>query len=98
MERRSYKISPIFINGHYVEEVIIDPHVDKHKDHIDDDLILALVERLSEARTQISDYKDRFSYFVSLIDYEDRSYKMVWLIEDLKFYIGVITAFKDRRI
>ena len=39
-----------------------------------------------------------FQYFVSEIAYNSKFYKMVWLLEDHKFYVGVITAFRDRRI
>lgn len=97
MDRRSYKITPVKINDYIVDEIIIDPHVDKHNDHIDNELILELVQTLGCSNTQLSEYKDTYTYFVSLIDYEKSTYKMVWLVEQSKFYIGIITAFKDRR-
>ena len=37
--RREYSIDPITINGKTIRKLIIDPHVDKHADHISDDLI-----------------------------------------------------------
>ncbi|MBC7427960.1 MAG: hypothetical protein H7336_05055 [Bacteriovorax sp.] len=42
MERRAYKINIIVINKIEIEEVIIDSHVDRHSDHISDELILEL--------------------------------------------------------
>jgi hypothetical protein len=43
MERRSYKTDSILVNGENYSEVIIDPHYEeKHSEHINDELILAL--------------------------------------------------------
>jgi hypothetical protein len=40
MERRSYKIDSIVVNGRFYSEVIIDSHYEeKHSDHIHDELI-----------------------------------------------------------
>lgn len=98
MERRSYKISAIIINKTRVEEVVIDPHADKHADHISDELILNLVAELVHTEHIAEEDSEGFQYFVSEIAYNSKFYKMVWLLEDDKFYVGVITAFRDRRI
>jgi hypothetical protein len=46
--RRTHRIDPITINGIRVVQVIIDPHYEiKHSDHIDDALILRLVQKLN---------------------------------------------------
>jgi hypothetical protein len=95
MERRAYKIKPVVINK---VEVVIDPHVDKHSDHIKDELILELVATLDRTQNIPDDYDGGFQYFVSEILFESKFYKMVWLLEDHKFYVGVITAFRDRRL
>jgi len=42
--------------------------------------------------------KDGFKYFASTIKENGQAYKLIWLLEDSFLYIGVITAFKDRRI
>ena len=98
MERRTYKINIIVINKIEIEEVIIDSHVDRHSDHISDELILELVAQLIHTEHIAEDYSDNFQYFVSEIAYNSKLYKMVWLLEDHKFYVEVITAFRDRRL
>ncbi len=51
MKRRSYKIDSILVNGKTYSEVIIDPdYEEKHSEHINDELILALVRRLDGRR------------------------------------------------
>lgn len=48
MERRSYKIDPIVVNGRFYSEVIIDSHYEeKHSENITDELILSLVVLLN---------------------------------------------------
>jgi len=37
--RREYEINPIIVNGLSFKKLIIDPHVDKHSEHISDELI-----------------------------------------------------------
>ena len=98
MERRAYKIKTIVVNEVEIDEVIIDLHVDKHSDHISDDLILQLVAQLDHSQNIPDDYEGGFQYFVSEISFESKFYKMVWLLEDHKFYVGIITAFRDRRL
>lgn len=98
MERRAFKINPIIINSTIIEEVIIDSHVDKHSDHISDELIIELVGELVHTQHVPDGIKENFQYFVSEISHDQKRYKMVWLLEDHKFYVGVITAFRDRRL
>lgn len=98
MERRVYKIDAIIINRIKIEEVVIDPHIDRHSDHISDGLILELVSQLAHSDHITGDCDGDFQYFVSEIAYNHKLYKMVWLLEDSKFYVGVITAFRDRRL
>ncbi|HXH74499.1 MAG TPA: hypothetical protein VNJ08_06015 [Bacteriovoracaceae bacterium] len=98
MERRVFKINPIIINRTSIEEIIIDSHVDKHSDHISDELIIELVSELVHTEHIPETIKENFQYFVSEISHDQKLYKMVWLLEDHKFYVGVITAFRDRRL
>ncbi|MGB0453825.1 MAG: hypothetical protein ACPGJV_08920 [Bacteriovoracaceae bacterium] len=86
----------IKVNDIWIEEVIIDPHVDKHSDHIDDNLILSLVELLHGKSFVPTVQKDGFAYFLTRILFEERVYRLVWLQESCKFYIGVITSFKEK--
>lgn len=96
MERRIYKIESIFVNGNTYSEVIIDPHYElKHSEHISDEIILTLVQRLNGKRELPTDIKDGFSYYVTMIDLDDKFYRLVWLIENNAIYIGVVNAFRD---
>jgi hypothetical protein len=86
----------IHVNEILVSEVIIDYHVDKHKDHITDELILSLVELLDGRTYAPAKVQDGFSYFVSKVLYAEKVYRLVWLQQKNQFYIGVVTAFKDK--
>lgn len=96
MNRHELKIRPITINGRRISKIIVDPHVEKHKD-ITDDVILDLVRELDGAEQQPDDTKPPFEYFVSLIQIYGRQYRIVWLLEDNQLYIGIITAFRERK-
>jgi hypothetical protein len=98
VERRAFKINPIVINSTIIEEVIIDSHVDKHSDHISDELIIELVRGLVHTEHVPEAIKENFQYFVSEISHDHRLYKMVRLLEDHNFYVGIITLFRDRRL
>lgn len=93
--RRSYKLK-LTINEIMINEVIIDPHYQaKHNETINDELILNLVKKLNESEFTPVDVKDNYQYFINdPIYYNDKPYRLVWLIEQDKLYIGVINAFR----
>jgi hypothetical protein len=96
MKRRSYKIDSITVNGKACSEVVIDPHYEeKHSEHINDELILALVKRLNGRRELPNSSDDKFTYFVTMVDLNEKIYRLVWLLEDNTVYIGVVNAFRD---
>jgi hypothetical protein len=74
MERRAYKIKPVVINKVEVNEVVIDPHIDKHSDHISDKLVLELVATLDSSQNIPDEYDGGFQYFVSEISFEAKLY------------------------
>lgn len=95
--RRTYALKKaITVNGLLVTEIIIDPHVDKHKDHITDELITSLVMLLDGKNFAPTAEKGEFSYFLSRVLFETKVYRLVWLQEENQFYVGVITAFKEK--
>ena len=96
MARREYDIPEITVNGKGISCVVIDEHVDKHSD-IDDQLILALVKKLDGERLMPEDVAEGFEYFATLIELDQKSYRLVWLLEDDEIYIGVITVYRDDR-
>jgi hypothetical protein len=96
-ERRTHRlIKSILVNKIIVSEIIIDPHVDKHLDHINDELILDLVMLLDQKEFSPVRNEDGFSYFVSKLAFKNKIYRLVWLQQEDYFYIGVLTAFKDK--
>ena len=96
MARQEYDIKPITINGRIISRVTIDEHVRKHPD-ISDELILKLVAKLDGSRLVPEDAKAPFEYFGTLIEYEGKQYRMVWLLEKSEIYIGIITVYRDDR-
>lgn len=96
MIRRELKIRPVIINGRYISKIVIDPHLSKHKE-ITDDLILDLVRELDGSEQLPDERKEPFEYYVSTIELYQKKYRLVWLLEDKLLYIGIITAFQDRK-
>ena len=98
MERRIYDIEPVTINGLSIGKVIIDPHYEvKHGDDIDDDLILDLVRKLDGRSEMPETVDENYSYFVTLIELEQRQYRLIWLLESGAIYVGVVNAYRDDR-
>ncbi len=98
MMRREYEIDPLHVNGLLITKLIVDPHVDKHSDHINDDLIKSIVRHLDKEKHVPTGENEGFKYFASTIRHAGQVYKLIWLLEESFLYLGVITAFRDRRI
>jgi hypothetical protein len=98
LKARAYRITPIRVNGIKVVQVLIDPHYeDKHRNSINDSLILDLVKEL-DGRRELPDTKaGRYSYFATLIELSGKNYRLIWLLEDHSIYVGVVNAYRDRR-
>ena len=88
MNRRKYEVSPIYVNRRIISEVIIDPHYEvAHSESINDELILELVKELSGI-IQAPDSRDgNFSYYKTFVDYQDKRYRLIWLMEAETIYI-----------
>ena len=76
--------------------MIIDPHYeDKHKESINDEIIIQLVETLDGKVFEADDEKYPYSYFVTdKIEHKGKLYKLIWLLEEHQIYIGVINAYR----
>lgn len=96
MERNEFKIKTIRINGRSINKVIVDCHVKKHAD-ITDNIILDLVQELDGIEQQPDDRKDSYEYYVNFIELNKKQYRIVWLLEDHKVYIGIVTVFRDKK-
>ena len=97
-EHRIYKIDTITVNESKVVQVVIDSHYEeKHHSYMSDELILRLVKKLDGRRELPETKKGRYSYFATLIALGEKSYRLIWLLEDHAIYIGVVNAYRDRR-
>ncbi len=63
-----------------------------------EDLILQLVRGLDE-RIEVPEAQDDdgFSYFATLLNFDGKQYRLVWLLENECIYIGVLNAYRDDR-
>lgn len=96
--RRESSTVQLIVNDVRINRILIDPHVDKHADHIDDETIIHLVYQLHCRAFYPVSVQNNFEYFVTRIDWKKRRYKLVWLTENNETYIGIITTFRDRRL
>lgn len=96
MARDEFIIKKIVVNGKPIKKVIVDPHVRRHND-VTDDLILDLVLQLDGTDNLPDEVKGQYTYFVNLLESGGKQYKLVWLMERGKLYVGVITVYRDDR-
>ncbi len=98
MKQHEYSIEPITVNGIQISRVVIDEHYKhKHSDHINDHLILKLVAKLDGRKEAPDDIVGKYSYFATLVELNEKQYRLVWLLEEDAIYIGVVNAYRDKR-
>jgi len=87
------------INNISIKEVIIDPHYEiKHSKSIDDRLIIELVKKLDGEQFDPESTSDGFEYYVAEeLSHAGKLYKLVWLLEKNKLYIGVVNAYRRKK-
>ena len=71
--------------------------IKKHSKSINDQLILNLVRELNGRMELPDDFNGKFSYFVTLIEFNEKQYRLIWLLEESCVYVGVVNAYRDRR-
>ena len=64
---------------------------------MNDDLILKLVKELDGRRELPEARTDNYSYFTTLVEFEEKQYRLIWLLEENAIYIGVVNAYRNRR-
>lgn len=98
MDRKTYKIN-LKVNGRKITEVIIDPHYEvNHSSSINDEIIIALVKALNGNRFPVLETNGDFEYFVTdQIKLQGKLYKLIWLLEKNKLYIGVVNAYRRKK-
>lgn len=96
--RREYKVA-ITVNNRRVTSVVIDPHYElKHSSSINDKVILEIVELINGGSFPIAAIDEAFEYFVvDMLYLKGRYYKLIWLLENDKFYIGIINAYRRKK-
>lgn len=94
-ERRDYKIA-ITVNSRVITRAVIDLHYElKHRESIDDELILSLVQLLDGKTFTAETERDGFEYFkTDPLDLNGVNYRLIWLLEKNEIYIGVVNAFR----
>ncbi|NOT77491.1 MAG: hypothetical protein HOP07_00650 [Bacteriovoracaceae bacterium] len=98
VSRNEYPLS-ITVNGLKIEAVIIDPHYqEKHSSIINDELILKIVRTLDGEYHDYADDKPPYQYFVKdEIEFNNKYYRLIWLLEENQFYTGVVNAFRSSK-
>ena len=82
-------------NGISIFEVIIDDHYKCKHPEVNDEIILGLISKLHMIKRIPMKVVDAYSYFVEEpIYYESKPYRLIFLIEENKSYIGVVNAFR----
>jgi hypothetical protein len=96
--KRIYNINSIIVNNVNISQVVISSHYElKHADSIDDLLILHMVSKLDGVEEIPEAEEGIYVYFVSLIKIKNKQYRLIWLLEHNKSYIGIINAYRDQR-
>lgn len=97
MVRRTFKIS-IIVNNRHINHIVIDPHYElKHSDTISDTLIVELVGLLGGGDFTPEEITDGFEYYTTEnLILKGKSYRLVWLLEKDRLYIGVINAYRRK--
>lgn len=86
------------MNGIKITQVVIDSHYEeKQRDYMNDSLVLDLVRELDGRRELPDTRTDKYAYFATLIELNEKQYRLIWLLDDHAIYIGVVNAYRDRR-
>jgi hypothetical protein len=94
LKRTNYKVSLVF-NALMITEVIIDQHYKLKHPEVSDQVILKLIIQLHNLVLTPSEMKNDFLYFKEepiFLDY--KPYRLVFVMEKNKNYLGVINAFR----
>lgn len=97
MERYELVIQAIQINEKWIRRIQIDDHVKKHGD-ITTELIVSLVKNLNGTKFDPEECKKPFNYFSTCRWFKEKQYRIVWVFEDSRDYIGIITVFRDKKV
>jgi hypothetical protein len=92
--RRTFKID-IVLNGRRIKYVVIDPHYElKHAKSMSDSIILDLVGLLDGDYFLPESIVNGYEYFAKDLSFKGKEYRLIWVLEKNKCYIGVINAYR----
>lgn len=95
MGRREYPVN-ITLNGIFISKVIVDTHYEKkHRKSVNDEIILNLVQTLNGKTYEPVSKKSLYSYFVDRLSLNNKMYKLIWLLEEDEFYVGIINVYRS---
>jgi len=94
-QRRRYPVQ-LVVNDRQITEVVIDPHYEaKHTESVNDEIVLALVQKLDGGIFDPDDVDDEYQYYkTEPIEYASKNYRLIWLLKNDTMYIEVINAFR----
>ena len=97
MKTKTFIINKIEINRKTIDTVKVSYHVYESHPDITDDIILQLVSKLDSGAFEPDAVKPPYSYYVTLIFLNKKQYRLVWLLEDHNFYVGIVNSYRDNR-
>lgn len=96
MGRNVYRMTLMF-NECLLLKVVIDQHYKESHPEMSDDLILELVKELNGLKLDFEERRGDFFYFKREPLYlRDKPYRLVFVIQLGKDYLGVINAFRTK--
>lgn len=91
---RQHSVS-LTMGGHHLDEVWIDPHYEeKHKDSINDELILAIVKDLNGWLIVLSAVVGGYSFYEADGAYDGKMYRLILVVPFDNRYLGVRNAYR----
>lgn len=95
-KRRHYPVQ-LCINGKRINTAVIDPHYElKHSRTVNDEIIFSLLKDLDNTEFEPEKVdEDGFEYYSTGPHYyEERTYKLIWLLPSDEDYIGVVNCYR----
>ncbi len=86
--------SRVFVNDMWFTEIWIDSHYElKHRESINDKLILELLSQLNFKTFVPQEIRqDGFQFFATNVECQAKPYRLIWIIPPDKNYLGVRNA------
>lgn len=91
---RQHRVS-VTMGGHHFDEVWIDPHYEeKHKDSINDELILEMIKDLDGWLIVLSAVVGSYSFYEADGAYDGKMYRLILVVPSDNSYLGVRNAYR----